>query len=376
MKKLSSILLALALCLSLVCGALAEQAPKALTPKDWDGSWNSVGAMLDVPEIQAAFEKVAQKKGVDASAVVANAASMLQASFQSIVVKNGVFSFYDALQTGDAPTGNVIAEVNYEAAGSAPEGWYRFASEADSPYKYFISFEPGVDEGEDMIHYHCRYSDGFDYLGRFDVSGLQYGWMPTLIKADTPAQELADVLVDVMGSMSYEAPTADVSLANWAGKWNNFTGYLSNEGVQEAYQIKADKDGKTLEETKDFYFNGPTYQCEIAAMSIEGDTISFYANPQKDGETQEPTATAQYAFQGMVKDANDREFAHIEAQGDAPYKTLLLLPAEADVPGETMMHFHFRYGDNADELLQKDGWYPTMIASDTTDDLIVGHMTH
>ena len=169
---------------------------------------------------------------------------------------------------------------------------------------------------------------------------------------------------------------ADVSLANWAGHWNNFAGYLENEGVQEAYAKKAETDaeGKTAEEIKDNYINGETYKCDIAAMVIEGDEISFYDAALT--EDAEPTAKATYAFSGMVKDANDREFAHFEAQGDAPHKAFLLLPAEADVPGETMMHFHFRYGDDAESLLTMDGWYATMIAADSTDALIVGHMTH
>ena len=180
----------------------------------------------------------------------------------------------------------------------------------------------------------------------------------------------------VMAVPAFAEAEADVSLANWAGRWNNFASYFENEGVQEAYAKKAetDEEGKTAEEIKDNYINGETYKCDIPAMVIEGDEIAFYDASLTDDA--EPTAKAAYAFMGMVKDANDREFAHFEAVGDAPYKAFLLLPAEADIPGETMMHFHFRYGDDAESLLAKDGWYATMTAADSTDALIVGHMTH
>jgi zinc transport system substrate-binding protein len=66
---------------------------------------------------------------------------------------------------------------------------------------------------------------------------------------------------------------------------------------------------------------------------------------------------------------------HFETAEEVPYKHLIILPAEADIPGETMIHFHFRYGSDLDKLLAADGWFATMIAYDSTMDLLVGHMT-
>ncbi|MDL2318806.1 metal-binding protein ZinT, partial [Eubacteriales bacterium OttesenSCG-928-A19] len=126
----------------------------------------------------------------------------------------------------------------------------------------------------------------------------------------------------------------EASLADWNGRWNGFQNYFENEGIVEAYEKKAETDGTTAEEAKAYYVSGETYRSEIVAIAIEGDTIAFYDTMLAPGSDAEPIATSAYAFVEMAADANDREWAYFQAQDDAaPYKVMLLLPAEADVPG-------------------------------------------
>jgi hypothetical protein len=88
---------------------------------------------------------------------------------------------------------------------------------------------------------------------------------------------------------------------------------------------------------------------------------------------------ATYAYKGEVSTTNDAgrvwTWKHFETTANVPYKHFIILPAEADIPGETMIHFHFRYGNDLDAMLAADGWFATMIAYDSTMDLLVGHMT-
>jgi zinc transport system substrate-binding protein len=172
------------------------------------------------------------------------------------------------------------------------------------------------------------------------------------------------------------AAAANTTLGKWAGTWNNFYSYLERPALEQAYAAIAAKEGKTPAEIKERYLTGPTYQCEIAAMGITDSGVTFYTASQTSaGSTTGTAYKADYTDRGSV-DIGGRGWRHFETAADIPYKHLLLLPAEADVPGQTMMHFHFRYGKDLEALKSADSWYATMIAYDSTDDLIIGHMTH
>jgi zinc transport system substrate-binding protein len=166
------------------------------------------------------------------------------------------------------------------------------------------------------------------------------------------------------------------ALEAWHGTWNNFSAYFDRPELEAAYAVKAEKEGKTPAAVKADYLTGPTYKCEIAGLGITRDTITFYQEPQTV-----PISGDGIAYQGNYTDAgevdiNGRIWRHFETSEDLPYTHLLFLPVDADVPGETMLHFHFRYGKDLETLKNQEGWYPTMIAYDTTDELIIGHITH
>lgn len=168
-------------------------------------------------------------------------------------------------------------------------------------------------------------------------------------------------------------------LSDWTGTWNNFSSYFENPGIAEAYGILAEREGTSPEAVKTRYVAGTTYKCDIPAIAIQGNTISFYKGLQfVAGAASNVEYKAAYAYRGEVSvDGGGRvvTWKHFETIEDVPYKHFLLLPAEADIPGETMIHFHFRYGDDLDKLLAADGWFATMIAYDSTMDLLVNHMT-
>jgi zinc transport system substrate-binding protein len=167
-----------------------------------------------------------------------------------------------------------------------------------------------------------------------------------------------------------------VSLSKWAGTWNNFYSYFENPALEEAYSTLALREDKTASEIKERYLGGLTYQCEIAGMRISADSITFYATSQKTANSNDNIVyTAPYSYAGPV-DIGGRIWQHFETSSNNPYKHLLLLPAEADEPGKTMMHFHFRYGRDLDVMKSTDGWFPTMVQYDNNISLLIGHMTH
>jgi zinc transport system substrate-binding protein len=169
-------------------------------------------------------------------------------------------------------------------------------------------------------------------------------------------------------------------LSDWSGTWNNFSSYFDNPGIVKAYEILAEREGNSPDDVKARYVTGTTYQCDIEAMEIKGDVITFYTEKQcVAGAVSNIAHTARFTYKGEVSTSNAAgrvwTWKHFETNDDVPYKHFIILPAEADIPGETMIHFHFRYGNDLNQILAKDGWFATMIAYDSTMDLLVGHMT-
>jgi zinc transport system substrate-binding protein len=169
---------------------------------------------------------------------------------------------------------------------------------------------------------------------------------------------------------------AGASFGMWTGTWNNFYSYFENPALNEAYAVLAQKEGKTPAEIKNRYISGPTYQCEIAAMGMAGDTVTFYRSPQKSANSGSGIAYKAGYQDGGDVDINGRIWRHFFTAADIPYKHLLLLPAEADEPGVTMMHFHFRYGADLETIKAAENWYATMTAFDSPVEFLINHMVH
>lgn len=182
----------------------------------------------------------------------------------------------------------------------------------------------------------------------------------------------------VCGASNIEASQKADSLETWQGIWEDFSSYFHEPGLQEAYTVLAKREGKTAAEIQERYVDGRTYECRIPAMIIKGDAVTYNFYSKAEWHANSPSkssVTAKYKFTGEIKDDFDRGWSHFEAVGAAPYKHLLLSPPETDIPGKTMTHFHFRYGNDLSELKAAKGWFPTMTLYDSDISLLVGHMT-
>lgn len=169
-----------------------------------------------------------------------------------------------------------------------------------------------------------------------------------------------------------EAETTDskVSLADWEGTWNNFGAYLDDPALDSAFKEVAKRDGITAEEAKAKLLE--RRNCEFNGMVFKGDTITFLDNfEDKDGKE---IASAEYKLTGEHKTqhgSHELTWYTFESEG-AKYPVLLLMEVHGE---EELTHFHMRYGNNADELLAKDDWFPTFVKPNSTMDQIVAEIT-
>lgn len=191
---------------------------------------------------------------------------------------------------------------------------------------------------------------------------------------EAATSEPADTSVTAGTSEADSAPAeteAEVSLADWNGSWNNMGAYLDEADVQPAYEKLAEKDGITADEAKAAYVE--KRKCDFNGMIVDGNKVTFLDNFEDKGGAE--IAAAEYEFDQVHKvqsGSHEMEwFAFKATSPDAKYPVLLMMPVHGD---EALTHFHMRYGVDADELLAKEGWFPTFVKPDATLEQISGEI--
>lgn len=169
-------------------------------------------------------------------------------------------------------------------------------------------------------------------------------------------------------SSEEEAADEDKDLVGWSGDWKNIETYEDSPKVAEAFEKLAEKEGTTAEEEKTKFEE--KRRTDFNAMTIEGNTITIYDNLKADGGKE--LGKGNYKYLGQEKrtsDGHDLTWEIFEAEDEsAPYKYFLMMEVHGH---EELKHFHFRYGDESvDELLGKEGWFPTMVDGDSTEEQV------
>lgn len=333
---------------------------------DWEGTWNNFYSYFENPDLEEAYQILAGREGIPAKQIKERylEKETYQCEIEALRIKDGEITFYSKPQTSEGVADDAAASANYTYAGDETDEngrkWSHFQTSDKAPYTHLILLPAEADvPGTTMRHFHFRYGDDLEALLASE------DWFATMVEYDNDISLL-------VGHMTYR----ETALSNWSGTWNNFYTYLEDPGLEEAYATLAEREGKTAAEVKARYLEEKTYQCEIPSLQIDEESITFYNKTQsKEGSKEDIEATAEYTYAGEVTDDFDRTWAHFKAEGEAPYKNLFLLPAESDDPGNTMLHFHFRYGDHVEELKSAEGWYATMVKYDSSISLLAGHMT-
>ena len=163
----------------------------------------------------------------------------------------------------------------------------------------------------------------------------------------------------------------EVSLADWAGTWNNIGAYLDEAEFAPAFEKLAKEEGKDVDAAKAAYKE--KRKCDFNAMVIDGDKVTFLDGfKDKDGKE---VASAEYKFDSTHTTKLGEHELHWTAfkatDANAKYPVLLMMPVNTEEP---LKHFHLRYGNDVKELLAVEGWFPAMIAPDATTEQISGEI--
>lgn len=161
---------------------------------------------------------------------------------------------------------------------------------------------------------------------------------------------------------------SEVTLADWEGEWNGMQLYLDKDELDETWEQLGEKEGKSADEAKKAYKEKRDF--DFGGLKIEGDTLIAYDNfPSESGAKELETSEYKWVkSHEMEHDGHKLNFEEFKTDNpDAKYPVMLLMPVHGE---EEMTHFHLRAGDDADELMKKEGWFPTFVKPNTTMDQI------
>lgn len=191
-------------------------------------------------------------------------------------------------------------------------------------------------------------------------TGCQQNEDETPVKVEEPEDlEVVDEIED------------EIHLSDWEGIWNNMGAYLEDEELEVAFEDLAEREELSVEEAKENYMEDR--KVEFNGFIVEGNKAMFLDDfKENDGEVIEE-AEYEYKETVIAKHGNfDTEWYSFESKGDGAYKYLLLMPVHGE---EALTHFHLRYGDSVEELLELEDWYPTFVRPDSTYDQLYEEIT-
>lgn len=176
----------------------------------------------------------------------------------------------------------------------------------------------------------------------------------TTIQQTTPAATPEDGIVE---------SDKKSTLADWEGAWEATSAYFDTPEVQAEIAEHAAEHGETEAEFREELEEGSG--TEFDGIVVGDGTITFVANLEDLGSPSESAHEYTFSKAYDIVDGNSSFTWHIyEGAADAPYKYVALMPQHGE---ESLVHFHMRYGDDVDKLLNDDDWYPVMVKKDTAD---------
>lgn len=173
-------------------------------------------------------------------------------------------------------------------------------------------------------------------------------------KADNASSSVSSAASDASSSASESAMDKEdndkkATLSDWDGSYRSITSWLDDPSVTEKLAEHAKEKGTTVEAEKAEI--SKNFDTGFQGIVFNDDKITFV----KDAATLDnPTETpVEYKFLESKDDSyNGHDFTWyvFEAQGPSEYKYVVLLPKHGE---ETLEHFHGRFGNDKDTLLQQ-----------------------
>jgi Zn/Cd-binding protein ZinT len=372
-----------------------DYVPSTNLSTHWQGSWNSFDSLLS----SGAYDGVINSElysyklshsgnaPIDFWELKEMLIEWFAIDFTAMNFDGDTLKIYNNSLTSDSPADTPAKTVSYkfvETREVMGETMFVFESERNDGFKYLAAFPGGVDEGETLSHFHFRYGDentGIDKLVDFldpdwalswaaPETGMT--WTPTAIKWDSSIEDIEKqtrslsclILYIADGSMDFTSCEEDeyvptVSLSDiWGGVWNSFEGYLDsgnyNTAVDaaityyESVTINTGYKGQSDLITILKEWEGT--HGHVAFSIEEGNIVKVYDTLQTNGSPSgTPTATIAYRYAATVNFGGIDAYA-FESDRDDEFKYLGMLPVDLD-EGETLVHFHFRFGSTSIEDL-------------------------
>lgn len=165
-----------------------------------------------------------------------------------------------------------------------------------------------------------------------------------------------------------DSQIADRPLSDWEGDWQSVYPLLQDGTLAPVMAHKAEAGTMTAEEYTAYYNVG--YQTDVERITIEGDTVSFYA-------AGEPLV-ADYVYDGyevLTYEKGNRgvRFIFAKTQGDETAPGFIQFSDHRIAPS-TADHYHLYWGDDRAALLEELSNWPTYYPSDLSADEIVAEM--
>ncbi|PKK40590.1 hypothetical protein ABB02_00124 [Clostridiaceae bacterium JG1575] len=353
----------------------AEAGDKESSLAMWAGSWKTYAEFLKDPMIKPQLERRAALEKVSLDELMKKMDATYKSEFTHMEIEGKKISLYNGSKDQG---GKLLFAADYDfmkkevVKGDRHDTtWYLF--ETKDPKATIKVFALMPEHGTTMPHIHFRYGDASI------VNNLKGGdWWPTFVRTKVTAQDAITSMKDRLDKQEAEAKKdtkpagkADEkdmkAIAEWAGEWNNMGDYLDRPELQNAFGIAAKKENKSAEDFKKAYV--AKRKTDYSKMIIRDKEVLF---KDKDGKE---LGKGTYEGKGKVTSKLGRhDLTWYVFQGDekALYKTLLVMP----VHGDGLIHFHLRYGnEDAQALLKKDNWFPTMVKPDATTAQLIEEIT-
>ncbi len=329
----------------------------------WDGKWNNAASFVDAPELKDVYTQLAELEGKTYEELIAGMKDRYAIDFDQMIVDGEKITF---VKGGEETTGSYVsAGIVKHQNGRRTSSWNVFKAVDDSaPYETLIMFEP---HGSN-VHIHFRYGGPGETVQELVE---KKDWMPTMYLDEVTVEDLLESQEKKL-ARAIENAEAKVELSEWAGDWNNMGAYLDDEELQAAFVTLAENEKVSQEEAKNAYVL--KRQTDFGAIRFEGDEVIFFDAPFDRNGVE--IARGKYVYSSVEKTKEGKHdltwYAYKTSDVEAPYTNLLLMK----VHGEDLVHYHLRYGDESvKKLLEKDGWFPTMIATDSTVDDLIAEIT-
>jgi Zn/Cd-binding protein ZinT len=163
-------------------------------------------------------------------------------------------------------------------------------------------------------------------------------------------------------------------LAKWAGTWNCFGNYVNESWLDETYNAAASAastetgqtvSADTIKGLAAQVFATPNFKSFV----VQGDTITFYTDPNAGGTGTTLTYTYKQTFDGSEGDT----WYGFEGDQSGAYKYLIAIHPDQDSP-QTPVHFHFFYdATGLENAFSKETgmWQPVGVKQGTTNEQII-----